>query len=115
MWKEFTDTLNYGDVFGLGVRETAEMPMYINSGAPCLDYYRSGSKLGTYVQTGWCFDEQANVLQDLQPRCFCLEISEHALFVNDGEEVLKVRNQLGQDYIIKSKVVRTWQHNDPSN
>ena len=115
MWKKFTDTPNYGDVFGPEVREMAERPMYIKSGAPCPDYCRSGSKLGAYGQTGWCFVEQANVIQDIQPWCFCLEISEHALFVNDGEEVLQVRNQLGQDYVIKSKIVRMWQHGDPSN
>ena len=33
------------------------------------------------------------------------ENTEHALFVNDGKEVLQVRNQLGQDYIIKTKIV----------
>ena len=115
MWKKFTDTPNYGDVFGPEVREMAERPMYIKSGAPCPDYCRSGSKLGAHGETGWCFVEQANVIQDLQPWCFCLEISEHALFVNDGKEVLQVREQLGQDYIIKSKIVRMWQHGDPSN
>ena len=115
MWEKFTDTLNCGDVFGPGVREMAERPMYIKSGAPCPDYCRSGSKLGAYGETRWCFVEQANVIQDLQPWCFCLEISERALFVNDGEEVLQVGNQLGQDYIIKSKIVRMWQHGDPSN
>ena len=115
MWEKFTDTPNYGDVFGPGLCEMAERPMYIKSGAPCPDYCRSGSKLGANGETGWMFVDQARVIQDLQPWCFCLEISEHALFVNDGEEVLKVRRQLGQDYICKSKIVRMWQHGDPSN
>ena len=28
-WEKFTDTPNYGDVFGLGVREMAKRPIYV--------------------------------------------------------------------------------------
>ena len=66
-WKKFTDTPNHSDVFGPGVRKMAERPMYIKSRAPCPGCCRGGSKLGAYGQTGWCFVEQANVIQDLQP------------------------------------------------
>jgi hypothetical protein len=114
MWEKFTNCTNLGDVFGPAVLK-AERPMYIKSGAPCPNYGRSGNHEGANGETGWMFVEQANVIESLQPWCFCLEISEHALFVNEGEEVLRVRKQLGKDYVVKSKVIRLWQHGDPSN
>jgi site-specific DNA-cytosine methylase len=114
MWEKFTNCANIGDVFGPKVINQ-ERPMYIKSGAPCPDYSRSGSHLGAKGETGWMFEEQANVIETLQPWCFCLEISEHALFVNNGEEVLKVRKQLGKDYVCKSKIMWLWTHGDPSN
>jgi hypothetical protein len=38
MWEKFIDTPKDGEVFGPGVREMAERPMHIKSGAPCPDY-----------------------------------------------------------------------------
>ena len=114
MWEKFTNSPNVGDVFGPKVLK-AKRPHYIKSGAPCPDYCKSGSKLGAHGKTGWMFKEQANVINCIQPWAFCLEISEHALFVNDADEDKYVKTLLSRNYVIKSKVIRVWQHGDVSN
>ena len=114
MWEAFTGCKNLGDVFGPTVLK-AEKPMYLKSGAPCPNYARSGNQLGVDGVTGWMFVQQADVINTVQPWVFCLEISDNALFVNNGAEVKAVRTKLGHHYVIKSKVIRMWQHGDPSN
>ena len=114
MWEAFTGCKNLGDVFGPTVLK-AEKPMYLKSGAPCPNYARSGNQLGADGVTGWMFVQQADVINTVQPWVFCLEISDNALFVNNGAEVKAVRTKLGHHYVIKSKVIRMWQHGDPSN
>ena len=86
----------------------AERPMYLKSGAPCPNYARSGNQLGVDGVTGWMFVQQAYVINTVQPWVFCLEISDNALFVNNGVEVKAVRTKLGHHYVIKSKVIRVW-------
>ena len=105
MWTKFTGTENLGDVFGPEVLK-AKRPMYIKSGAPCPNYSLGGNHLGSKGLTGWMFVQQADVIKHIQPWVFCLEMSDNALFVNDGKEVFDVKTKLSDDYIIKSKVVR---------
>ena len=114
MWTKFTGTENLGDVFGPEVLK-AKRPMYIKSGAPCPNYSLGGNHLGSKGLTGWMFVQQADVIKHIQPWVFCLEMSDNALFVNEGQEVADVKTKLSDDYIIKSKVIRLWQHGDCSN
>ena len=105
MWTKFTGTENLGDVFGPEVLK-AKRPMYIKSGAPCPNYSLGGNRLGSRGLTGWMFVQQADVIKHIQPWVFCLEMSDNALFVNEGQEVADVKTKLSDDYIIKSKVIR---------
>ena len=59
--------------------------------------------------------QQADVINNVESWVFCLEISANALFVNNGSEVKTVRNKLGHKYVVKSKIIRVWQHGDPRN
>ena len=114
MWEKFTGCKNLGDVFGPAVLK-AERPMYIKSGAPCPNFALSGNELGADGETGWMYVQQADVINTVEPWVFCLEISANALFVNSGSEVKAVRTKLGHKYVVKSKIIRVWQHGDPSN
>ena len=61
------------------------------------------------------FVKQVEVLLALQPWAICLEISDNAAKVNNGDEVFKVKTVLEEAYIVYCKLIAVWRHGDPSN
>ena len=114
MFKDLTGGSSLGDTFGDEVWN-AQRVDYIKSGQPCPDYSRSGSKLGGQGETGWMFVEQAKVLLQLQPWAICLEISDNATNVNQGDEVKAVTVALEVAYVMYARMIQVWRHGDPSN
>jgi len=83
MWEDLTTTKCYGDTFSQDYTQV-QIPDYISSGQPCIDYSRSGSQRGDGGKTGWMFTAQTVIIMQLQPSAIRLEISDHAIKVHEG-------------------------------
>ena len=81
-------------------------------GQPCIDYANSGACDGDEGETGWMFTEQTTIILQLQPKAFRLEISDNAINVHDGREVMEVVNTLKQQYVVKAAVIPVWHYGD---
>ena len=103
-----------GDAFKADY-SSLERPMYLTTSMPCIDYSRSGPKLGQYGDTGWMFTEQVNIILSIKATAIRLEISDYIWQVNEGEEIKYVLNELRKLYIVKHTVLDVWQYGDPSS
>ena len=111
MWEDLTGTVCYGDTFKQDYSKI-QSPDYLTSGQPCIDYANSGSCDGDEGETGWMFTEQTTIILQLQPKAFRLEISDNAINVHDGREVMEVVNTLKQQYVVKAAVIPVWHYGD---
>ena len=113
MWFDLTDTHCLGDTFKADLT-LASTPDYLTSGMPCTDYSRSGPNTGQHGETGWMFTAQVPIILKIKPKAIRLEISDHAISVNNGKEVEEVVKGLRQLYYIKVELIPVWIHGDPT-
>ena len=113
VWKRIYGGECLGDTFKTDWR-TVKRVVYLTSGQPCPDYSRAGLKLGQYGQTGWMFTAQVDVILEIRPVCFRLEISDYAWQINEGEEVKEVLNRLAAHYFVKHKILNVYGYGDGS-
>ena len=92
-----------------------ERPVHLSTGMPCPNYSWSGDQKGEYGETGWQFTEQVDIILQIRPYSFRLEISEHIWDINDGREIWFVINKLKQVYVVKWKVISVIEYMDPSS
>ena len=111
MWQDLTGTTCYGDTFKQDYTQIMK-PDYLTSGQPCIDYSRSGSQTGDKGETGWMFTEQTRVIMQIQPLAIRLEISDQAIKVHQGKEVMQVMNILKQCYVITAEIIPVWHYGD---
>lgn len=111
MWQDLTGTTCYGDTFKQDYSQLTR-PDYLTSGQPCIDYSRSGSQMGDEGETGWMFTAQTKVILQLQPLAVRLEISDQAIKVHEGKEVIQVVKTLKQFYITTTEIIPVWHYGD---
>ena len=116
MWQDLTGTVCHGDTFNIQPN-TLQSPDYLTSGQPCIDYALSGSQTGAEGETGWMFTDQVDIILAFKPmpKAIRLEISDNALYVNDGAEVGQVISQLQEHYIIYNNILQVWRYGDPTS
>ena len=114
MFEDLTRGKCLGDAFGSAVSR-ADRVTYIKSGQPCPDYTSSASKLGAQGETGWMFVKQVDILTELEPWAICLENTNNATSINDGDEVNAVVNALEEAYVVYVRSIQVWRQGDPSN
>jgi site-specific DNA-cytosine methylase len=111
MWEDLTGTTCYGDTFKQDYNQM-QRPDYLTSGQPCTDYSRSGSCSGDQGETGWMFTAQTQIIQQLQPKAFRLEISDNIVNVHGGREIKEVIRALKQHYVITTEIIPVWHYGD---
>jgi len=79
-----------------------------------MDNSLSGSKTGTGGDTGWMFTSQTDVLLNVQPDTFVLEMVANALKV-DPAAVDKIVDIMSEKYDVQREVLRVAEHGDESN
>ena len=114
MFEDLTGGICHGDTFGKAV-DKADRVSYMKSGQPCTDYSRAGTATGSNGKTGWMFVAQVDVIMKALPWAVCLEISDYATEVNNGDEVVAVKTALEEAYVVYVKLIAVWKHGDPSN
>ena len=58
------------------------------------------------------FTKQVQIIVQLQPSAIRLEISDHAVKVHEGREVMHVVNTLKQYYVITAEIIPVWWYGD---
>ena len=58
------------------------------------------------------FTAQTQIILQLQPRAFRIEISDNAINVHNGREVMQVTDTLKQQYVIKAAIIPVWYYGD---
>ena len=114
LWRRLTGADDLGDTFRVDWTKV-QRPNVIWSGQPCMDYSLAGSKTGVGGDTGWMFTSQTDVLLNVQPDTFVLEMVANALNIDGGAAVDKIVDIMSEKYDVQRKVLRVADFGDESN
>jgi site-specific DNA-cytosine methylase len=116
IWTFITKTKCLGNTFSDTSKYTKlQRPVNITAGQPCTDYCLGGGQEGAEGQTGWMFVQQMQIILSVKPLTFRLEMSDNAVNINDGKEVLQIQDEASKLYFTRQQVLRVWEHGDGSN
>ena len=101
MWSELTGTQSMGNTFTNITQYTKiEKPMYLKVSPECTYYCIGGAKTGSNSLTGWQLPDIALVILEIQPLIAQIENSSNAPNVNDGKDVLTLKQRLSTKYTL---------------